>query len=395
MKNLDVNLYENGFPEQLALESPLDMEAAGSTPGQISTIEAGHVRPAVGRITGRLHKGALFLLGPYLFVLAIALMKEGASALAPFFQNYASIQNLSDSLGLGWIAAYLLMSGSPVAATSLTFFSAGALDAFESFFMIIGSRIGASFIVLFIGMLYVLRGHEKRSSLSMGLLSFLVSASLCLPALVVGPRLLESSMLESVQLVSDMHIGELFERLVTPLLVPLQRLLPDWSLFLLGLAVIMVSFSLIDRLLPVAQIKSSQLLWSERLLSNRYFMFLVGGLVTLATTSVSLSLSILVPLHQRGYLRREQVIPYIFGANVTTFFDTLLVALLLDESQAVRIVLTSMVSVGLVSAVVLLLLFRPYQRGMLAAEDWMLRRRWNFYFFLGLLFVTPLLLLVF
>ena len=58
-----------------------------------------------------------------------------------------------------------------------------------------------------------------------------------------------------------------------------------------------------------------------------------GALVTLLTLSVSVSLSVLVPLNHRGYVRRENVIPYIMGAGITTFVDTLLAALLLTQSH--------------------------------------------------------------
>ena len=61
-----------------------------------------------------------------------------------------------------------------------------------------------------------------------------------------------------------------------------------------------------------------------RILYRPVVTFLLGALVTLLTMSVSLSLSILVPLSMRGYVRRENVIPYVMGANITTFIDTLI-----------------------------------------------------------------------
>ena len=55
------------------------------------------------------------------------------------------------------------MSGSPVAAISLSLFSAGTISDVESFAMINGSRLGASFIVLFVGFLqYVWHRRTRR-----------------------------------------------------------------------------------------------------------------------------------------------------------------------------------------------------------------------------------------
>ena len=60
-----------------------------------------------------------------------------------------------------------------------------------------------------------------------------------------------------------------------------------------------------------------------RLLYRPLVTFALGLAVTTLTMSVSVSLSVLVPLSARGYIRRENVIPYIMGANITTFVDTL------------------------------------------------------------------------
>ena len=55
------------------------------------------------------------------------------------------------TLGLGWLGACLVLSGSPIAASSLTFLDGGAIDASQAFTMLTGSRLGASFVVLVVG----------------------------------------------------------------------------------------------------------------------------------------------------------------------------------------------------------------------------------------------------
>ena len=56
----------------------------------------------------------LGLAGLLLFVLALALMKEGAGGLAPLLRGHLDITNAADSMGFGWLMAYLVLSGSPV-----------------------------------------------------------------------------------------------------------------------------------------------------------------------------------------------------------------------------------------------------------------------------------------
>ena len=62
-------------------------------------------------------------------------------------------------------------------------------------------------------------------------------------------------------------------------------------------------------------------------------MFAFGTLMTLVTLSVSLSVTILVPLALKGYVRRDRIIPYVMGANIATWIDTLFAALLLDSPR--------------------------------------------------------------
>src|SRR5687768_1251847 len=103
-----------------------------------------------------LDKIAIFIGSLFLFILAILLMKEGARSLVPLVRDSFQVDSPVNSLGFGWLFAYVIMSGSPVAASALTFYDVGAISTLSAFTMITGSRLGASFIVLFIGFIYVL-----------------------------------------------------------------------------------------------------------------------------------------------------------------------------------------------------------------------------------------------
>ena len=94
-----------------------------------------------------------FIPAIFLFILAIQLMKAGANALRPYLEGTFPFDNALSTLGLGWIGAYFVLSGSPVAAVSLALFAADALSRLQTFTMLSGSRLGASFIVLLVGFL--------------------------------------------------------------------------------------------------------------------------------------------------------------------------------------------------------------------------------------------------
>jgi hypothetical protein len=286
------------------------------------------------------------------------------------------------------------MSGSPVAAAALTFFDAGVIDQLSTFTMITGSRLGASFIVLFIGFIYVIRGRNKATSLSMGLLSLIVTGTTYIAAMGVGLLLLESGWLDAFQLQSGALLTSATDLIFDPIAAFFLAWLPRWSLFIVGFVIILISFNLFDRCLPQMSLKESQVGRMSRLVYQPWVMFLLGASITLISMSVSVSLSILVPLSQRGFIRRENVIPYIMGANITTFIDTLLAAVLLNNPAAFTVVLAEMLSITIVSLIVLGLFYRFYEEKMLNMVNGITGNNRNLVIFMVTILIVPIILLV-
>ena len=342
----------------------------------------------------RLGKVLLFLVSLFLFILAITLMKEGARDLAPLVRDRFQVTNPANSLGFGWLFAYVVMSGSPVAAAALTFFDVGVIDQLGTFTMITGSRLGASFIVLFIGFIYVLRGRNRVTSLSMGLLSLVVTGTTYLVGLTVGVLLLGSGWLDAIHLQSGALLTSATDLIFDPITALFLALLPRWSLFIVGFGIIILSFNLFDRCLPQMSLRESQVGHMSRLVYQPWVMFLLGAAITLISMSVSVSLSILVPLSQRGFIRRENVIPYIMGANITTFVDTLLAAVLLNNPAAFTVVLAEMLSITIVSLFILALFYRFFQEKMLDLVNGITGNNRNLAIFMVTILVVPVILLV-
>ena len=131
-----------------------------------------------------------------------------------------------------------------------------------------------------------------------------------------------------------------------------------------------------------------------RLVYRPWVMFLLGAGITLISMSVSVSLALLVPLSHRGFVRRENVIPYIMGANITTFIDTLFASLLLSEPAAFTVILSSMISIALVSIFVLAFFYRRYERAMLVFVAWIMHDNRTLAFFMGAILLIPVILML-
>lgn len=339
-------------------------------------------------------KVAIFLISLFLFTLAIYIMKEGAKALTPLVRSTLAVDNPINSLGFGWLFAYVLLSGSPVAAVSLTFLTNGLVDQYGAFTMITGSRLGASFIVLFIGFLYVLRGKDRTSSLSMGLLSLSVTFTTFFVAMFVGIGIMSTGSFTNIQIQSGALVNSVVDLIFDPIVTFISGVMPDVFLFLIGLGLTIFSLNLFDKALPQIVIKEGQVGNVSRFVYRPWVMFLLGAAITLISMSVSVSLSVLVPLSNRGFIRRENVIPYIMGANITTFIDTLLAGVLLNNPQAITVVIVQMFSILIVSMVLLMTFFHSYERGMLAFTKWITANNRNLVIFIASILIVPVILML-
>jgi sodium-dependent phosphate cotransporter len=110
--------------------------------------------------------------------------------------------------------------------------------------------------------------------------------------------------------------------------------------------------------------------------------------------SVSVALTILVPLVARNVVRREFVLPYIMGANITTLGDTMLAAFALGSAAAVRIVLAEVIATSILSVVILLFFYDPVRRVIWRFQREMVRSKPRLAAFSAALFVTPVAVIV-
>ena len=354
------------------------------------------MRALIKKITPKtLGKTALFLFSLLVFTFALILLKEGARELGPFVRYFLDVNNSANALGFGWLFAYLVMSGSPVAAITLTLLDVGALDPPQAFAMISGSRLGASFIVLFIGFIYTLRGGERKASMSSGLLSLAVTQTVYMPVVFLGTWLLNSGWLNGFQLARASELSSIFDLMFGPITTWMLLWMPRWVVFGLGFLILLGSFALLDRALPEMHLEEGAFQGMARILYRPIVTFFLGALVTTVTMSVSLSLSILVPLSVRGYVRRENIIPYIMGANITTFVDTLMAAVLLGNPSAFTVVLVNMLSVAVVSVAIIGLVYLPYERSILRFVNYMLNHNLALALYMFGIVGIPIMLMLF
>src|SRR5262245_20212140 len=95
----------------------------------------------------------LFVGALFLFILSLELLKKGAGGVMPLLRSL-HVVGVLNTFGLGWLMAYCVLSGSPIAAVALTLFGAHQVSDVEALGMIAGSRFGAAFVVLLLGAIH-------------------------------------------------------------------------------------------------------------------------------------------------------------------------------------------------------------------------------------------------
>ncbi|MBI1885502.1 MAG: hypothetical protein HYS09_04200 [Chloroflexi bacterium] len=336
-------------------------------------------------------RAAYSAAGLFLFILALQLLKTGAGGLKPVL-NSLSADGVLNLLGFGWLGAYLALSGSPVAAISLSLYTGGTISDVEAFAMINGSRLGASFIVLFVGFFLYLARRRTADGLYIGAVALLTAVTLWLPVLPLGILALRAGWFDAVQVSSPGPLTSVIDVAFDPMVDLAADHLHRLLIFAMGASVLLTAFAVFDRALPNLEQPSLKVERIKDALHNPFVMFFLGLAVTAMTLSVSISLTLLIPLSLKGYVRRDRIIPYVMGANISTWVDTLVAALLLNSSRAFTIVFTEMVIGAAVSLVVLLLAYKPYSRLILATAHRVSHSKASFALFLGAIFLVPIVL---
>lgn len=340
---------------------------------------------------------AYLVVGLGLFVTALGLMRAGAEALIPTLEGSVFTDSALSTLGLGWLGACIVLSGSPVAASALALLDGDAIDRTQSFTMLAGSRLGAAFVVLVVGILYALRRDRtggRRAPISIGVLSLLMTAATYVPGAVVGFVILDRGLLDDLDIGTSPRLTSATETAFGWAVDAVERVAPDWAAFPIGLAVLLAGFSMFDRVLPTVTEQRLERPDDANWYDRKWPMFLAGCGVCLLTLSVSVALTVLVPLVARGYLRRANTLPYIAGANITTLADTLVAAILLGNQDAVRVVVAVTVSVTAWTLLLLALGYPLLRRACLGLARRALLSRTRLASFVFALFAVPIALIV-
>ncbi|MEF8884582.1 MAG: sodium:phosphate symporter [Haloarculaceae archaeon] len=332
-----------------------------------------------------------------LFLFAVQLLGTATDAARPLIERALGRVVLDDgsALGLSWLSTYVLTNGSVVAALAVSLLRSGIVSASEAFLMVTGSRLGGAAVVVLVGALDYLQDRHRRTlseGTSLGLLTFLVSFTVYLPVTALGFVVLTTYRSELFAATRGLDLPVRSLHYLESVTGAVTRTLGPGNTLVVALALLFGSLWLFDHVLEQVETETVRT-YVFRHFERRWTAFGIGLLLTGVTTSVAFSLGVVVPLYNRQFVRREEITPYILGANVGTLFDTLVVAFVLETAVGVAIVLL-VVGLATLCTLVALVGYEPYAAAVYAGQDKLLDDRRFFVGFGILLVVIPLALLV-
>jgi len=354
------------------------------------------VKRAVDRAVDTVPNPVLAVVAVALFLFAVQLLGTATQTAAPILRQvfHRFVGGDASALGLGWLSAYLVGNGSVVAALAVSLFAAEIISPAQLFLLVAGSRLGAVAIVVFIGALDWVQKerYTLRKSIQMGLLTFTLTHSIYLPVTVIGYLSVPSVDGVFRRISHGWSIGIDSLAIFGPVTGAITGALGPVIAFLVAVALLLASLKLFDRVLARIDIGFLRSKVFNRF-DNPALAFAIGLVVTGLTTSVAFSLGVIVPLYNRGYIERDELVPYVLGANLGTLVDTLLVAIVLGSPGGIAIVLELLAIAALVTAVALVAL-PVYTRAIVALDQRLVDDRRAFIGFVASLIIVPLILLV-
>ena len=223
--------------------------------------------------------------------------------------------------------------------------------------MLTGSRLGAAFVVLVTAAIFALRAGEgqRKAPVTCAMFALFATAMIYIPAAFIGGALLGWDTFHSLELSAPAQFVDLIDVVYGGMLDRAETYSAP-LVFLGGLGVLLLAFKLIDTVLPTLDPDS---LHRSRLdlLTRKWPMFFLGCLVALVTMSISVALTVLVPLVAK--LRQGRPRPAVHPRREHhDARDTMFAAFALDSPAAVRIVIAGVIATS-VLGVVLLAFFYP------------------------------------
>lgn len=348
------------------------------------------------RLTGNAVKRILFVCAILiLFLFSMEMTRSSVtSSLGGYVGTWAD--TLLMSPGKAFFAAYLsgmaMLSGGTVAALGVSLTAAYIIPETSIFHILMGSRVAPNVILFFVGFLALFKGRPLYRAIGLGFIEYMVTLSVILLSYffsIFEPiRSLSDTISEKIATIHG-HEG-IMDAYIDPLIGLIRNAIGDSFTFILGLVILILSIRLFDSFFKFIDFEEKddkavrlstreyvraflhnpfKAAWhrmirikekimnlvhpdfQERFKKNikkwitqPFISFLLGLVITALTMSNAVSVTLILPFYMYKTIDIRAVVPYILGATVSTYLDTLFLAIISGSHASIFNVVLALVS---------------------------------------------------
>ncbi len=298
------------------------------------------------------------------------------------------------SFFLSYFMTEITMSGSPIAWAFIGLGEALRIPVNNLMSIILWTRWWVNSVLLITGLLMLLKWKSLRRALWITVIQFFVTLSVTLLSATFVFSLLKLNVFNTM--------GELLTNSVTSTvwLHWIVNFFSNWikfhipgmiNILIVGIVFLIWWLFAFDK--NFSFVRDEKVAKKIRKIENRKTAFLSWFILTALTMSLSISVTLLLPLYVRKVITRRHLIPYILWANISTLFDTLFLWIMTNSAMWVRVILSFMAAT-IISVSFYLLIFKYYKKSISYFTDKILDNNYYFIIFLIIIMFTPLLFLL-
>ena len=341
----------------------------------------------------------------YLFILSIELIKKASVYLAPSIKDFL-LQNLNPikALSFGWFSTAIVQSSGAVSTITATFAGNNLLQFPTAVYIVIGATLGTTITAIIISLITVsAKKRDFRHGFEIGLCYAIYSALLVIIAFLLeyffkffsSTSLLLASKLSGK--ISLLKIPDLVGVITSPIVNPVFNQNNKILILILGFAVLIFSLRYIGKaVIGIFGGEEEARKFIDKHFKSKYKAYLIGALLTAILFSSSITIGLLVPLAITRLIGLKRSIPFILGADLGTFTDVFLAALIIDKIPALGIAI-----VYIMIAVLGAIIFLPNTRFLFKTTKYVskkliqISRKKALYVLIALILIPLLIILIF
>ena len=285
-------------------------------------------------------KLTLFL---YLFILSIELIKKSLTFLDSTI-NIFLIENLSPikAIASGWFTTSIIQSSGAVSTLTSALAGQGLLTLKTAIYILVGASLGTAITAIIISFVVTTKSKKDfRHGFEIALVYSIYSALLVLIVLFLEIffSIFSKSSLYLANILqprlSVLGIPNIVEIITLPIIKLFQLVLNDFPLLIFGFIILIFSLRYIGK--SVIDVLGGERKAGE--LINKHFnspikIYFIGMVLTAIVFSSSITIGLLVPLAAARLINLRKAIPFIIGADLGTFTDTFLAAIIIGKPLA-------------------------------------------------------------